>query len=264
MTHPLDRPVWSALTSRQAHLAVAHGAAVRLDPAYGPFAAARDTSAEAQTALVATLRGAADRIGVVEREAWPVPPGTRVLGGGDLVQMVFEGMAPGEPDDPRIELLGEGDAAEMAALAHATEPGPWGSATHRYGDYYGIRIGGRLVSMAGERMRLPGLAEQGGAATVIFDEIDRGVGGAVASAIGERLARLAQGGQLLAVTHSPQVAARGNTHYVIHKTSEGTVTRTSVTLLDEAGRQEEIARMLSGAEITSEARAQADRLLEGV
>jgi DNA repair protein RecN (Recombination protein N) len=106
------------------------------------------------------------------------------------------------------------------------------------------------------------LAEQGGAATVIFDEIDRGVGGAVASAIGERLARLAAGGQLLAVTHSPQVAARGQTHYLIAKTSEGTVTRTSVTLLDAAGRQEEIARMLSGAEITSEARAQADRLLE--
>ncbi len=106
------------------------------------------------------------------------------------------------------------------------------------------------------------LAEEGGAATVIFDEIDRGVGGAVASAIGERLARLAAGGQLLAVTHSPQVAARGGTHYVIAKSSEGTVTRTSVALLDSAGRQEEIARMLSGAEITSEARAQADRLLE--
>lgn len=113
------------------------------------------------------------------------------------------------------------------------------------------------------------LAEQGGAATVIFDEIDRGVGGAVASAIGERLARLAsgtggEGGQLLAVTHSPQVAARGRTHYMIAKSSEGTVTKTSVGLLDEAGRQEEIARMLSGAEITQEARAQADRLLEGV
>ena len=107
------------------------------------------------------------------------------------------------------------------------------------------------------------LAEQGSAATVIFDEIDRGVGGAVASAIGERLARLADGGQLLAVTHSPQVAARGRTHYLIAKTSEGTVTRTSVALLDEAGRQEEIARMLSGAEVTPEARAQADRLLEG-
>ena len=108
------------------------------------------------------------------------------------------------------------------------------------------------------------LAEQGGAATVIFDEIDRGVGGAVASAIGERLARLADGGQLLAVTHSPQVAARGRTHYLIAKSSEGTVTKTSVRLLDDAGRQEEIARMLSGAEVTPEARAQADRLLEGV
>jgi len=108
------------------------------------------------------------------------------------------------------------------------------------------------------------LAEQGGAATVIFDEIDRGVGGAVASAIGERLARLASSGQLLAVTHSPQVAARGSQHYMIAKSSEGTVTKTSVVLLDPAGRQEEIARMLSGAEITSEARAQADRLLEGV
>jgi len=108
------------------------------------------------------------------------------------------------------------------------------------------------------------LAEEGGAATVIFDEIDRGVGGAVASAIGERLARLATGGQLLAVTHSPQVAARGHRHYVIAKSSEGTVTRTSVHLLDAGGRQEEIARMLSGAEVTPEARAQADRLLEGV
>lgn len=106
------------------------------------------------------------------------------------------------------------------------------------------------------------LAEQGGAATVIFDEIDRGVGGAVASAIGERLARLADGGQLLAVTHSPQVAARGTAHYFIAKSSDGTVTRTGVTLLDAGGRQEEIARMLSGAEITAEARAQADRLLE--
>ncbi|MEO5705911.1 MAG: DNA repair protein RecN [Alteraurantiacibacter sp.] len=108
------------------------------------------------------------------------------------------------------------------------------------------------------------LAEKGGAATVIFDEIDRGVGGAVASAIGERLARLADGGQLLAVTHSPQVAARGGTHYLIAKSSQGVVTRTSVALLDAAGRQEEIARMLSGAEITAEARAQADRLLERV
>jgi ribosomal protein S18 acetylase RimI-like enzyme len=158
----LDRPVWSALTSRQAGLAVATGSAVRIDPGYGPFAAARDTSDEAQAALHATLTGPDDRIGVVEREAWPAPHGTRVLGGGDLVQMVFERGAPDVADDPRIELLTEADAAEMAALAYATEPGPWGSKTHRYGDYYGIRIGGRLAAMAGERMKLPGLAELSG------------------------------------------------------------------------------------------------------
>lgn len=109
------------------------------------------------------------------------------------------------------------------------------------------------------------LAEEGGAATIIFDEIDRGVGGAVASAIGERLARLSGGGkQLLAVTHSPQVAAKGQTHYFIAKSSEGTVTRTGVVQLDSEGRRQEIARMLSGAEVTDEARAQAARLMEGV
>ena len=106
------------------------------------------------------------------------------------------------------------------------------------------------------------LAEEGGAATMIFDEIDRGVGGAVASAIGERLVRLAERTQLLVVTHSPQVAARGGQHYFIAKSSDGTVTRTGVTALDEAERREEIARMLSGATITDEARAQAERLLE--
>ena len=108
------------------------------------------------------------------------------------------------------------------------------------------------------------LAEEGGAATIIFDEIDRGVGGAVAAAIGERLARLAQRTQLLAVTHSPQVAAKGAAHYFIAKSSEGTVTRTGVKLLDPEGRRQEIARMLSGAEVTDEARAQAERLLEVV
>ncbi len=106
------------------------------------------------------------------------------------------------------------------------------------------------------------LAEVGGAATMIFDEIDRGVGGAVASAIGERLARLAERTQLLVVTHSPQVAARGDHHFFIAKSSDGTVTRTGVSELDEAARREEIARMLSGATITDEARAQAERLLE--
>jgi len=165
VNHPLDRPVWNALTSRQAHLTVANGAAVRIDPSYGPFAAARDQGEEAQAALAATLNGPEDRLYVVELEPWPAPAGTRIVEHRNLVQMIAEGALPPAPDDRRIVLLDEQDAAEMAALARATEPGPWSSATHLYGDYYGIRIDGRLAAMAGERMLLPGLAELSGVAT---------------------------------------------------------------------------------------------------
>jgi DNA repair protein RecN (Recombination protein N) len=106
------------------------------------------------------------------------------------------------------------------------------------------------------------LAEAGGASTMIFDEIDRGVGGAVASAIGERLHRLAGQSQLLVVTHSPQVAARAQHHYLIEKSHGANGTRTTVRRLSADERREEIARMLSGAAVTDEARAQATRLLE--
>ncbi len=107
------------------------------------------------------------------------------------------------------------------------------------------------------------LASTGSAGTMIFDEIDRGVGGAVASAIGDRLARLAGDAQVLVVTHSPQVAARGHSHWRIEKASAGGLARTSLALLDAEARQEEIARMLSGADVTPEARAQALRLMGG-
>ena len=108
------------------------------------------------------------------------------------------------------------------------------------------------------------LAEEYGLKTIIFDEVDRGVGGAVASAIGDRLSRLSRGAQLLVVTHSPQVASKGDAHMLINKSLSGTVSRTDVSALDDEGRRQEIARMLSGADVTDEARAQADRLLEGV
>ena len=106
------------------------------------------------------------------------------------------------------------------------------------------------------------LAEAGRAGTMIFDEIDRGVGGAVASAIGERLARLAERSQVLVVTHSPQVAARASHHYRIEKAHGADGSRTHVRKLSGEERREEIARMLSGATVTDEARAQAARLLE--
>ncbi len=113
------------------------------------------------------------------------------------------------------------------------------------------------------------LADRGSAPTLVFDEIDTGVGGAVADAIGQRLSRLAERVQVLAVTHAPQVAARATAHLRIAKAAAGEKTAaekrvaTSVTPLAHAERREEIARMLAGATITDEARAAAARLLKG-
>lgn len=107
------------------------------------------------------------------------------------------------------------------------------------------------------------LAETGAAGTLIFDEIDQGVGGAVAAAIGERLRRLAQRRQVLAVTHSPQVAASGAAHWRLEKAFDASgLGLTRLAILDRRAREEEIARMLAGREVTGEARAAAERLLE--
>ena len=109
------------------------------------------------------------------------------------------------------------------------------------------------------------LADRGSAPTLVFDEIDTGVGGAVAEAIGQRLARLAGGVQVLAVTHAPQVAAQAKGHFRIAKDQmdKGERVATRVTHLGQEARREEIARMLAGATITEEARAAAGRLLAG-
>jgi len=162
------------------------------------------------------------------------------------------------------------DAARFRTTVAAAEPGP--SGTDRVEFEVSTNPGapfGPLTRIAsgGELSRFilalkVALAEAGSAATMIFDEVDRGVGGAVASAIGERLARLAEQSQVLVVTHSPQVAARASHHYRIEKSHGEDGTRTSVSKLSAEERREEIARMLSGASITEEARAQASRLLD--
>ncbi len=162
------------------------------------------------------------------------------------------------------------DAARFRTAQAETEPGPGGTDKVEFevstnpgapfGPLTRIASGGELSRFV---LALKvALAEAGNAGTMIFDEIDRGVGGAVASAIGERLARLAQQSQVLVVTHSPQVAARAAHHFRIEKTHGPEGTRTSVRRLDKDERREEIARMLSGAAVTEEARAQAARLLE--
>jgi len=109
------------------------------------------------------------------------------------------------------------------------------------------------------------LADRGSAPTLVFDEIDTAVGGAVAEAIGRRLAKLADGAQVLAVTHAPQVAARAGSHLLVAKSAKkrGAEVVTDVSGLDAGRRREEIARMLAGASVTDEARAAADRLIVG-
>ena len=105
------------------------------------------------------------------------------------------------------------------------------------------------------------LAAKENRTVIIFDEVDAGVGGAVADAVGERLARLARDAQVLVVTHSPQVAARAHAQWLVEKTGDAREARTLVRALDAPARIEEIGRMLSGAEVTPEARAAAARLL---
>ena len=162
------------------------------------------------------------------------------------------------------------DAARFRTAIVTTEPGPSGidrvdfevstNPGAPFGPLTRIASGGELSRFI---LALKvALAEAGSAATMIFDEVDRGVGGAVASAIGDRLARLAEKSQVLVVTHSPQVAARASHHYRIEKSHGPDGTRTNVRKLSSEERREEIARMLSGAAVTEEARAQASRLLD--
>ena len=98
---------------------------------------------------------------------------------------------------------------------------------------------------------------------LVFDEVDTGIGGAVAEAVGERLQKLAQTAQVIVITHAPQVAARGAQHWLVSKEQKAKQTTTHVAVLKMDARRDEIARMLSGAEISNEARAQAERLLAG-
>ncbi len=158
-----------------------------------------------------------------------------------------------------IEALDEKDAAahglDRVRFQVATLPGVAPGALQR-------------IASGGERSRFTlalklALARASGVGTVIFDEVDSGVGGAVADAVGERLARLARHVQVLAVTHSPQVAARGDLHLCVRRREAKGRASASVETLEPTKRREEIARMLSGARVTDEARAAAESLIAG-
>lgn len=159
--------------------------------------------------------------------------------------------------DVLAEAQGGPDGIDRVSFLVSTNPG----APH--GPLIKIASGGELSRFV---LALKvALASRGSAPTLIFDEVDSGVGGAVAEAVGFRLAELAKDVQVVVVTHSPQVAARAQHHFRISKGGEAKAAKiaTKVETLDAPARREEIARMLAGATVTEEARAAADRLIGG-
>ena len=211
------------------------------------LAEARATAAQARGAYVA----AAAALTAARRAA-----------GDRLAAAVAAELAPLKLEKARfrvaVEPLADDRAgpsgADRIGFEIATNPGaPFGP----LGD---IASGGELARLA---LALKvSLASRGGEAPVmIFDEVDQGVGGAVADAVGLRLKRLSDGAQVLVVTHSPQIAARADSHWRVIKVGEGDKVRTDVEVLTQKDREEEIARMLSGAEITEAARAAARALM---
>lgn len=161
--HPLDRPVWNALVGRQAQLARGDGRVLRFDPDYGFFAAAVDASPDSLAAMGA-LASEGGEVAMVEAHPWPSVPGAESATHA-VAQMICQGLTPSAPSSLKIEPLTEADAPQMRELAALTKPGPFFSRTHRLGTFIGVKDGGRLVAMAGERMRPTGFTEVSGVCT---------------------------------------------------------------------------------------------------
>jgi GNAT superfamily N-acetyltransferase len=160
MAHILDRPVWSALATRHAALAEGGALARRYQPSIVPFAAARDGSPEALAALAA-LAAPGESLLLLQADAIHVPPGLIATTEAPGVQMLLR-RPPAKIADERIERLTEADAPDMLALATLTRPGPFTLRAQALGEFWGVKADGRLVAMAGERMRQEGFCEISG------------------------------------------------------------------------------------------------------
>jgi len=164
VTHPLDRPIWSALTTRQADIAERVGDAVRLKSEYGVFAAAADATERSRTALNYLDLGS-EGLWCVERDPVEAPPGMLVVHhSAPCVQMVADHVVAPKPDFEVVR-LSEEDGPAMLALARMTEPGPFFEHTHRMGKFIGVKAKDLLIAMAGERLRPEGYTEVSGVCT---------------------------------------------------------------------------------------------------
>lgn len=160
--HPLDRAVWTALTTRQAGLALSSGSVRRFAPAFSPFAASADGTAE-------SLAGLADLVPrggevYLQGDAMEPPSGFVLRRSAPTVLMVAERIE-GPAAEFALEVLAPADGPEMMALAHLTKPGPFAERTHELGRFVGVRRNGRLVAMAGERLKAGTFTEVSGVCT---------------------------------------------------------------------------------------------------
>ena len=182
---PLDRPVWHALATRHAPMAIGGPDAKRYPSDVSPFIAARDDT-DASLAAMVPLVGEGESAVLLQREPSPVPPGLVAEFEAGGVQMIATELASAGPCDDVVE-LGKADAPEMLQLATLTKPGPFKARTNRFGGYIGIRVDGRLVAMAGERLKVEGFSEVSGVCTHP-DYRGRGYAGRLSLIVAHRIA----------------------------------------------------------------------------
>jgi ribosomal protein S18 acetylase RimI-like enzyme len=159
--HPLDNVIWQALTTRQTHFAETFDQARKFVHEVSPLAAFRNETNEGYESL-AGLLGPAGTAGLFLDRPYEPRTGWSFVAGAPLLQMICEnGHSPNTAAKPSLEIveLGPQDSADMIELTALTKPGPFGSRTHEFGTYLGIRVDGKLVAMAGERLKVPGHTE---------------------------------------------------------------------------------------------------------
>jgi len=216
------------------------GAGERLDRLDGEIAAAAVGWREAATALSATRSAAADALGTA---ATALIAELGMGGGRFLVELEpVEGQRPDPHGAERAEFLIAANAGQPPRPLRKVASG---------GELSRISLAIEVAALGSDMVP-----------TMVFDEVDSGIGGAVAQIVGRKLRQLGRARQVLCVTHLPQVAAQGHAHYRVSKAPVEGITRSAVELLDDAGRERELARMLGGVEIGAEAHAAARRLLD--
>ncbi len=186
--HPLDNVIWQALTTRHTRFAESHDDARRFVREVGPLGAFREDGPHGYESLTG-LVGAGGTVGLFLDEPYADRPGWEFIVGAPLLQMIADNDARAESQpDPNLQLipLGDKDSPEMIELTSLTKPGPFGTRTHELGTYVGIRKNGKLVAMAGERLKVPGHTEVSavcthpehtgkGYAQLLMTEIMRGI-----------------------------------------------------------------------------------------